>query len=380
MNWRLAVQPTRYAGWPRVAAWLVLAGMLAVLAWGLTTYFGPPPPPPPTPQEVEERGTDLRLYHRIVARVHAGESYYDVAGSELRRDGYASSSVLNWRLPTYAWLFGYMPAPICGQILLIALAIWAIYLSVGFAAREAGRAPALVVFIMLFGAFMWSVDGEAYYIQELWAAVLIQISVMALAAERRLLGVSTGVLALLFRELALGYVLVCLVIALWTRRWRELLGWIAGLVLYAGFTAYHANQVLQRVLPGDIATESWLCWGGIAFVLKTTRMHEFAFRLGNWFHAAYLPLALVGTFAWRGKTGWRMAMTCFGYKLSFLAVGQEFNDYWGIMDVALLSTGAAISPWAVRDLWASASGAKPQATVTTESVEMAHGGDLPADT
>jgi len=66
---------------------------------------------------------DMTMYGHIVARVHAGESYWDATGSELQRGDYPLRPMFNWREPLYAWLLAAFPSPLVGQGLLIALAL-----------------------------------------------------------------------------------------------------------------------------------------------------------------------------------------------------------------------------------------------------------------
>jgi hypothetical protein len=65
-------------------AWLILLATLAGISCCLLASFRQEVAVPPSGQG----GSDLRLYGRVVARVHAGESYYDAAGAELREGGY----------------------------------------------------------------------------------------------------------------------------------------------------------------------------------------------------------------------------------------------------------------------------------------------------
>jgi hypothetical protein len=346
--------PTRFAQFPRPLAWLTAVGAIALLIWGLSVSFHPKPAasPSPEPGAAPPGGTDLDLYEKIIERVHAGEPYYQAAAEELPKRGYPTSSIFNWRLPTYAWFFGLLPSIRIGQALLIALSAWTLYASVRLGARETGSLPAAALFVWLVGAFTWCVDGKSFLTQEVWTGVLIQMSVVSLTIGCRLRGVIFGTAALLIRELALPYVLLSLVIAIWKRRWLESLGWIIGVALYAVLTAYHVAQVRAH-MPAEEINEpsSWLAWGGIEFVLNTVKMNQLLVLTHMSVRAFYFPFALLGLIGWRGETGVRSLFTCLGYNAAFLVVGQPFNDYWGIIDAPGLSMGAALAPWAIRDLW-----------------------------
>ena len=355
--------PTRFAQCPRPLAWLTVVGAVALLIWGLSVSFHPKPAPSPAPEAAETPpgGTDLDLYEKIIERVHAGESYYQVAADELPKRGYPTHSVFNWRLPTYAWFFGFLPWIRIGQALLIGLSAWTIYVSVRFAAKETGTLPAAALFVWLIGAFTWCVDGKSFLTQEVWTGVLIQMSVVSLALGYRARGVIFGTVSLLIRELTLPYVLLCLVFAIWKRRWLEALGWIIGLALYAALTAFHVSEVRAHMPAEEINEPSaWLAWGGMEFVLNTVKMNQLLMLTQMFVRAFYLPFAFIGLIGWRGETGLRVLLTCLGYNTAFLAVGQSFNNYWGILDAPLLSMGAALAPWAIRDLWRQCRAPKKQ--------------------
>ncbi|CAN5323665.1 hypothetical protein BH10PLA2_BH10PLA2_38770 [soil metagenome] len=350
-----SAEPTRFARCPRPLAWVTVVGALAILIWGLSVSFPPKPPPPPPAAEPEtpsSGGTDIDFYETVVKRVHAGEGYYAVAAEELPKGGYPTRSVLNWRLPTYAWFFGILPWIRIGQALLIGLSLWTLYLSVRFIRRETGGLPAIAGFVWLIGAMTWCVDGKSFLTQEVWAGVLVQLSLVSLGDGHRLRGVVAAVVGLLIRELVLPYVLLCLVMSVWQRRWREVLGWVVGLGLYAAYTWYHVIQVKAHTPAEETNYPSiWLCWGGMEFVLKTVRMNQLLILAHPAIRACYFPFALLGLIGWRGETGFRILFTSLGYSAAFLALGQPFNDYWGILLAPVLSMGAALAPWAIRDLY-----------------------------
>ena len=215
---------------------------------------------------------------------------------------------------------------------------------------EAGPLRAILGALLLVGVFSWCVDGDAFFAQELWAGVLVFLSVCALALERRRLGIAAGLLALFVRELAGPFVLICTVLAFRGRRRVEAVLWVGGLILYCFLLSYHAAQVHQRLTPAERVGQSWLQWGGAAFVLDTVRMNEWLFKTPAWVRAIYLPLALLGLLGWRGETGLLMAVTAHCYCLLFAAVGQPFNVYWGLLDAPLLAVGVVAGPPALRDL------------------------------
>ena len=86
---------TRFANWSPRGAIVLIAILILTIAYGLIAYH------PTIPKE--SKVSDTMLYTRIVERIHDGETYYAVTGEELRKRGYASRSVFNWRLPVLVY-------------------------------------------------------------------------------------------------------------------------------------------------------------------------------------------------------------------------------------------------------------------------------------
>jgi hypothetical protein len=285
-------------------------------------------------------GKDLEAYRRIVERVHGGEDYYDAAGVELRGGGYATSSVFNWRPPLYAWLLGVFPRPEWGQVLLVLLVLLTLGLAYNAERKGGGVGRALVVMVLMAGAFLWCIDGDAFFAQELWAGVLIALSVCAFANEQRAVGVAAGLAALLFRELAVPYVAIAALLAVREKRWCELASWVAGVAGWAVYFAWHAWQVQQHLTPFEHAeSEGWIQLGGPAFVIRTSQMNVWLFNLPAWVAVLYLAAALLGLAWWRSPTATRIGLTVAVYLAAFLVVGKANNGYWGLLYVGLLPFG-----------------------------------------
>jgi hypothetical protein len=318
-----------------------------------------------------EGGKDLVAYRRIVERVHDGDGYYTAAGEELRAGGYCTSAVFNWRLPTYAWFMGALPRPEWGQAILGILALLAISLAYTSECKEARVHRALAVVVCMIGAFLWCVDGDAYFAQELWAGVLIALSIAAYANGLRVVGIAAGLGALFFRELAGVYVLVCCWAAWCERRsmqraagW-ELLSWAAGLAVFGIFFWWHATQVQLHQSGAEIAeTDGWIQFGGPAFVVRTSQMNAWLFRLPGWLAVLYLTASLWGLSTWSGAGARRGIPAVLLYLAAFLVVGKQFNAYWGLLYVAILPFGLVRSLAAIRSLWAAHPRPRPSSPST----------------
>ncbi|HYV38537.1 MAG TPA: hypothetical protein VE988_22830 [Gemmataceae bacterium] len=323
----------------------MLVTAAAFTAWWVLSIYRPPAA---MSVETQNGGKDLQAYRLIVERVHQGENYYTAAGQELRDGGYATSSVFNWRLPTYAWLLAAFPQPEWGQALLALLALAALALAYAAERNEGGVGRAVLLMVLMLGAFLWCIDGDAFFSQELWAGVLITVSVGAFAMNQRaagltpagFVGIAAGLAALFLRELAAPYILVAMVLACRERRWREVAAWCAGVAAFAIFFVWHAKQVQLHLTGSELAeTEGWIQWGGPAFVIHACQMNVWLFNLPDWVALLFLFASLLGFAGRQGHTVLRAKATVIIYVLTFLIVGKSCNNYWGLLFVPLLPLG-----------------------------------------
>src|SRR4029079_15510695 len=122
---------------------------------------------------------DLALYCEVIARVRRGEDDYAAARDAIPRYGFPIESPLNWRLPTYAWIFSWLSSPAWIQLSLITLSVVALGLAYFARMKISGVGPAAITTFLLFGVTAWSIDGYAAVAQEPWAATLVIISLAA---------------------------------------------------------------------------------------------------------------------------------------------------------------------------------------------------------
>jgi hypothetical protein len=345
---------TKYARFQRWQALVLLCVTAVAIVWCVYAALNPIPT-----TEKYYGALDLGLYRRIAQRVHEGESYYQAAGEELRPAGYPTGSVFNWRTPTYAWFFGLLPNVRWAQAILVFLCVGIILAAFTALERAGSRRRAVLGILAMLGVLVWSIDGEAYLAQELWAGVLVTLSICGYLLGSWQLGAVAGLAALFFRELALPYCLIAAGFASRKPQRRELMVWIAGLAAYAFFLAWHVHEVIQHIRPEDRQPATWLRFGGLDFILATNHMNSFLFSAPVWVGAVYLPLALLGLGAWTGESSWRMMLSAGVYLTAFAIVGQPFNDYWGLMYVGVLPFGIAWAPAALVDLCRAATGRPP---------------------
>jgi hypothetical protein len=358
---------TRFAGWGRRGALAALAATAAAViacqvvalarAEALSPHRvqgGSTAQHAATPSDAAR---DLALYRAVVTRVRSGEPYYDVAADELRRRGYSTGSIFNWRLPTYAWLNGTLLGPTGGSALLGALMLAAALLLFESQAREGGMRVAALAVLVAAGFFGWVLVPDVFLVQELWAGTLIVLSVAAYARQRWPLAVAAGLAAMFYRELAVGYCLVAAALAWRDRRRAESAVWVIGFAAFAVALALHGRAVAARAVDDRFGHAlDWFAFGGLPFVLKTCRANLLLFAAPGAVLALFLPLSLLGLLGRRGPGATLVTLTAVGYLLAFAVVGQPFNFYWGMLIAPLLAVGVAWSPRALRDLVRQAGG------------------------
>jgi len=182
--------------------------------------------------------------------------------------------------------------------------------------------------------------------------VLIAASAGAYSLGLWRTGAAAGLLALFFRELALPYVLISLLLAWRRSRWPELRLLLIGLSGYAIYFALHALAVTSRITPADLEaswTQAWIRFGGVRFLLTASRV---GMLLAGplWATALYLPVALLGLAGGSSPIGRRLLLTVGAYLAAFSVLGRPVQFYWGAVYAPLLGFGAAWSVPACHDL------------------------------
>jgi hypothetical protein len=350
------VFPSRFAGLGRAPALAIVGLITAALVWCLFVSFTRPVLEVSDDGPKRQARPDTDFYRNVIERVRGGTPYHEAAKQEFdepiwSEGGFRPTSPFHWRTPVYAWVLAPLPGQtgmaVAGGLALLAAGFC--FLALG---RTAGPGPAFLTFLLI-GPFAWCAIGDVYLFTELWAGILIALSVGAYGIGRWPVAVAAALVALFFRELVLPYCLLCFALALLQRRWAEVGVWVVGLALFALFYVWHVQQIRTQVPgEGDAKIGSWLKFGGTTFALAATQLSNVF--LTN-FHAAVsavvLPLALLGLAGWRGEAGIRAFLTCIGYLAFFLvAVQPPYNAYWGLLIGPLLMLGLTALPASGRDL------------------------------
>lgn len=299
-------------------------------------------PPDPLPALTQGQQGDTALWTAIVERMTAGESYYEASSTELRARHYPTRSIFNWRQPL-AYEVTAAIGPRMARALLVAIGIWLIF--------QSGRIFhwRLLALLAMANSTLMIAAPYAPYLTELWAGAFLALSVLSYAEDRGRTGAAWGLLALFVRELAAPYCVLATVISAQRRRWAELAIWVVGAGLYGVYYAWHAAQALRHISLNDVAhAQSWLCWGGLRFLLQTLR-HNGLFLI--WPTAVFAMFVTgLAAAAWAPAAPLHLRAAVAGYSVLFLAVGQPFNGYWGFLTAPLMSLWFTHAPAGLRAL------------------------------
>jgi len=264
---------SRFADLNRAQALAV--GLLLCAATGMLLFtafaYDTRPPKLAVPEDDPASGDDFLLFRRLAEHVRAGENYHEAAFREMRAHRFPTGSPFNFRTPTYAWVLGILPSDAWGRGLLMLIALAALVANFRVDSRDLGVAGAVVGGFFLIGVAMWTWDSVSIYSQELWASMLIALSLGLLGLGRRYPAIAIGILALFFRELALPYCLLACGVAFWHKRRLEGALWLFGVAIYFLFLGWHAHEVLLRMTSEDQARSDWLCFGGLKAPARMSR-------------------------------------------------------------------------------------------------------------
>jgi hypothetical protein len=323
---------------------LALAFLAVLLGIGL--WY--PPAPPPNPKSVP--GGDIVLFRAVVDRMRGGEPYYPTMRDELRKRGYPTASIFNWRPPGTFVLLSRTPRLV--HAIMLVLGIAAVFLT-GLVFRDKPAfARALAIFLALGAAALPFLPITGLYLPELWAGLLLLLSVLGYSLGAVRLAVCCAIAAVCARELAMAYVLVCIAFAVHERRMQEVRWYAAGLTIFAAYYVAHIAVARMNIQPGDMAhSRSWIAFGGWPFVVSLTALGGWHILLPRWTGA--IGAVLVAASLWsRADPHFKiMAAT---YLALFCVLGQPFNNSWGLLLGPAWGLASAYGVVAVQQLLRSA--------------------------
>jgi hypothetical protein len=310
-----------------VRARIILLALVALLA---SAAVAPPLSKVPAGAVVVKGVNDADLFGHVLARVRAGEPYYDAMGAELYAMHYPTASVFNWRTPVLFELMAIAPPALILPSLLL-LSIVALALTVMLLNPLKGTEAILLGVLMLVGALM-NILAPANRLQtEGWCGVLILISILAYTRSAWHAAALAGVGALFVRELAAPYCLVCVLLAARDKRTTELALWLAGALAFGIFFRWHTQMVAVHIdRTAGLQMNSWVQFGGLRFLMLTLRESNSALLLAPRIISA-CAATLIAAALWSSMIPPHIKGVVVAYALFFVVVGQSFNDYWGLV-------------------------------------------------
>lgn len=347
--------PSRFSGMKRTPARIVLALCALLLAATLLALAAPSPPPVShDPAARANDQADVVLYESIVAGVRGGGNYYAVTAQALRAGDYPLRPFVTFRLPTLALFEASMPAFV-STILLYMLAAcvmlaWFIRLRPAFARVP----PLLIALVLLAGGMTAFVQNELVAFHEIWAGLLIALSLALRRRDRWVEAVAFGMMAMLVRETAGLYVAIMAALAWIEGNRRESLAWGATIAIFALVVALHAHAVGQVVTAADPASPGWAGMLGFGFFVKTMSISTALALAPPALAALLVGLTLIGWSAWREPLALRAIAIYAAYALLLSLFGRTDTFYWGLMIAPALLVGLTFAPDALRDLYAAA--------------------------
>lgn len=340
-------QPSRYAPVPTGAARLLLAALAVLILASWTALLTADPTRAAAPAT---DGADLQLYQSITDAMRHGGGYYAVAADALRSGGYPLKPFVTFRLPTLAAVQSSLPE-FATSVLLFLLAGGMTVAWFG-RLRAVFRRPLAIwaAMLLLAGGSVACWQAELAPFHEVWAGLLIALSLARYRPERSAEAIGWALAAALIRETAALYLLVMLVLAWRDGARREASGWAAALAVLALVVTAHAHAVAQVVGPLDPASPGWSGLLGPGFVVRAWYASTALSLLPLALAAPPVALALAGWTAWNDPLGTRVAATLGAYAVLLAITGRLDTFYWGLLAAPLLLIGLAFTPDGLRDL------------------------------
>jgi hypothetical protein len=357
----------RFAAWPAWPARLLLAALALLLAASalvpiaaLKQEAAPRgiienAAAPMADSEGRPRDHDLAVYDAVIARMQAGEGYYDVVLEEHRKVGFPVRPGFAVRLPTLAWLaatLGDSGLTAAAFVLFVAV-VWAWWRRLS---SEPGLEPhrAVGIALIVFGAVL-GLNRYFFVLHELWAGMLLALA-LALYRPGQRWGwtLALAALALAIREHVLPFVLLAGAMALWWRNWREAAAWLLLAALFLVALIQHHQQIALGVLPGDLPSAPWLVLRGLSGWLSNVVLSSNLRFLPHWLAGPLVALMVLGWSAWATRLGTFATLLFLGYGLAFMIAGRPDNYYWGAVIAPPMFLGLAFAVPGFKSLWQAA--------------------------
>jgi hypothetical protein len=235
----------------------------------------------------------------------------------------------------------------------LALAVWIVWY---FRLREglSRWPPQLVALVLLAGGMVVFVQVELAPFHEVWAGLLIALSLALRRPGRWADAVAVALIAMLVRETAALFVLIMATTALIDGQRREALSWTGALAIFAVVIALHARAVAGVVRPDDPTSPGWQGLLGFGYFVKVMTISTALHLAPDWLAGPLLALSLFGWASWRDPLAARSLATLAAYAVLLGTFGRTDTFYWGLLVAPLALLGLAFAPDGLRDLFAAA--------------------------
>jgi uncharacterized membrane protein (DUF485 family) len=341
--------PSRFAGLRKRRASFAF-GLLAIFLLLCMSALAVPDPAPVAAGGASGGQTDLMLYEKIVAAVKSGENYYEAAADALRSGSYPLRPFLTFRLPALAVILASVP-PWAAAAMLFALAAAVALAWGGRLAQALSRPlPRIVVAFLLLGSMLAFLQPGLVAFHEIWAGLIVALSLALRRRERWIEAVAFGVVAMLIRETAALYAVVMALMAWIEGERREALGWTLALGLFGAVLGMHAYAAGNVTGPLDPASPGWGGLLGFGFFVKALTLATALQLLPLAAGALLVGLALFGWASWNDPLGLRMVAIVAAYASAIGIFARLDTFYWALIVAPAFLAGLVFVPDGLRDL------------------------------
>jgi hypothetical protein len=338
---------TLYATFP---PWLARTTIFAVLLLMVGGFWAQGYSQRVAPQAPNVR--DESLYIALVLDIEQGRDYYESAAARQRSLGYPISPPVVFRQPWLARFLAIVRVPALPRSLLLLLSICALL----GPTKELVRAKispfmSIVLATIACSGFAEVVGTNSIYHHDVWAGVLVALSLSVYRRDRWIPSIIFGLLACLIRELSAPYLIIMGLVAWYRHERREAVGWAVAAMVFGLLYAIHILEAARIYRSGDLISPGWVKISGLSFVAATARFNGLVRALPPSLSILALTLAVLGLVGWRDDRSRAAGALIVFYILMFIAVGRPENDYWGLLYAPLLGFGLMLAAPACIDLF-----------------------------
>ncbi len=312
----------------------IMAGIFAAILWQ-------PDPGPPLGDSAGYGLPDWKYYRVVTERVRNGENYYFVAAEELSSHGYPTSSLFNWRTPLYSQIIASPLGEIGSWTLLLSLAtssmIWGL-----FALDFSTNFKSMIIYVLTaFVGLSWLFYEECVYYMESWSGILIYLSVLAFVSRKAFLGFGLALLSVLFREIAVVYIVGLATFGCIAKRPGYVWSAIGIISLFSSCMAMHQYAVSSSS-SGAVGGSglAWLDFGGLFFLITTCKTSYCLNVAPAIVTKLYLASGLCGGILLLSDA-MLASLTLFLFQAFLCFFGKNYNYYWGLLCSPLLAASVA---------------------------------------